>query len=70
MLGQSHGRRRHGDGAFRFLAIATLAALVVTLAGLPVALPGVSADGGGDKNREFAQGQQQAPPIPEKAELS
>ena len=52
---------------FRFLMMATLAALAVTLA---AALPGVSADGGGDKNREFAQGQQQAPPIPEKAELS
>ena len=52
---------------FGFLMMATLAALAVTLA---AALPGVSADGGGDKNREFAQGQQQAPPIPEKAELS
>ena len=52
---------------FRFLAMATLATLAVTLA---AALPGVSADGGGDKNREFAQGQQQAPPIPEKAELN
>ena len=51
---------------FRFLMMAILAALAVTLA---AALPGVSADGGGDKNREFAQGQQQAPPIPEKAEL-
>ena len=40
-------------GIFRFLAIATLTALVVTLA---VALPGVSADGGGDKNKEAAQG--------------
>ena len=40
----------------RFLAIAILAALAVTLA---VALPGVSADGDED----------QAPPIPEKAEL-
>ena len=52
---------------FRFLAMATLAALAVTLA---AALPGVSADGGVDKNREFGQGQEQAPPIPEKAELS
>ena len=45
-----------GKTHFRFLAIATLAALVVTLG---VALPGVSADGDED----------QAPPIPEKAEL-
>ena len=52
---------------FRFLMMATLAALAVTLA---AALPGVSADGGGDKNREFGQGQEQAPPIPEKAGLS
>ena len=37
---------------FRFLAMATLAALAVTLA---VALPGVSADGGVDKNREAAR---------------
>ena len=36
-------------GIFRFLAIATLAALVVTLA---VALPGVSADGGEDGKRD------------------
>ena len=47
--------------------MATLAALAVTLA---AALPGVSADGGMDKNREFAQGEEQAPPIPEKAGLS
>ena len=48
--------------------MATLAALIVVLA---AALPGVSADGGADKNKESAQGQeQQAPPIPEKAGLS
>ena len=53
---------------FRFLAMATLVALAVALA---AALPGVSADGGVDKNREAAQGQEQeAPPIPEKAGLS
>ena len=52
---------------FRFLAMAILAVLAVTLA---AALPGVSADGGVDKNREFAQGEEQAPPIPEKAGLS
>ena len=52
---------------FRFLAMATLAALAVTLV---AALPGVSADGGVDKNKEFGQGQEQAPPIPEKAGLS
>ena len=46
----------HGKTHFRFLAIATLAALVVTLG---VALPGVSADGDGD----------QAPLISDKAEL-
>ena len=45
-------------GIFRFLAMATLAALAVTLA---VALPGVSADGGEDGNKDLA--------IPEKAEL-
>ena len=50
-------------GIFRFLAIATLGALVVTLA---VALPGVSADGGEDKNT----GQGQAPPIPDKTALN
>ena len=48
---------------FRFIAMAILAALAVTLA---VALPGVSADGGEGKNG----GQNQAPPIPEKAELN
>ena len=53
---------------FRFLAMATLVALAVALA---ASLPGVSADGGVDKNREAAQGQEQeAPPIPEKAALS
>ena len=46
-------------GIFRFLAMAILAALAVTLA---MALPGVSADGGEDKN--------QVPPLPEKAELN
>ena len=52
---------------FRFLVMATLAVLAVTLA---VALPGVSADGGVVKNNEASQGEQQAPPIPEKAGLS
>ena len=46
-------------GIFRFLAIATLVALAVTLA---VALPGVSANGDEDRN--------QAPPLPEKTELN
>ena len=46
-------------GIFRFLAMAILIALAVTLA---VALPGVSADGGEDKI--------QVPPLPEKAELN
>ena len=50
-------------GIFRFLAMAILAALAVTLT---VALPGVSADGGEDKNR----GQGQAPPIPDKTALN
>ena len=54
--------RRH----FRFLAIAVLAALVFTLA---VALPGVSADGDEDKKKEMDQGEDQALPFPEKAEL-
>ena len=45
-------------GIFRFLAMATLAALAVTLA---VALPGVSADGGENKA--------QAQAIPEKGDL-
>ena len=44
---------------FSSLAMATLVALIVTLA---AALPGVSADGGVDKNNEAAQGEQQAPP--------
>ena len=44
-----------------------MAALAVALA---AALPGVSADGGGDKYNEFAHGEEQAPPIPEKAGLS
>ena len=53
---------------FRFLAMATLVALAVALA---AALPGVSADGGVDKNEEAATSQEQeAPPIPEKAGLS
>ena len=56
-----------GKTRFRLMALAILAALAVTLA---VALPGVSADGGGDKNEEAAQGQEQALPIPEKAELN
>ena len=51
---------------FRSLAMATLAALAVTLA---AALPGVSADGGGEKNKEAAQGQEQALSIPGKSEL-
>ena len=49
---------------FRFPATAILAALVVVLA---LALPGVSADGNEDKNKDMEQGQ--APPIPEKADL-
>ncbi len=52
---------------FRFLAMATLTILAVALA---AALPGVSADGGVDKNEEAAQGQEQAVSIPEKAGLS
>ena len=51
---------------FRSLAMATLAALAVTLG---AALPGVSADGGGEKNKEAAQGQEQALSIPGKSEL-
>ena len=47
---------------FRFPATAILAALVVVLA---LALPGVSADGNEDKNRDMDQ----ALPIPKKAEL-
>ena len=53
-------------GIFRFLAIATLAALVVTLA---VTLPGVSADGGEDGKRDDYS-HDQAPPIPDKGELN
>ena len=54
-------------GIFRFLAMAILAALAVTLA---VALPGVSADGGEDKAAPIPRsggtgGDNQAPPIPE-----
>ena len=52
-----------GKTRFRFMTIAILAALAVTLA---AALPGVSADGGEDKNRE----QGQAPPIPDKTALN
>ena len=52
-------------GIFRFLAMAILIALAVTLA---VALPGVSADGGEDGKRDDYS-HDQAPPIPEKAEL-
>ena len=36
---------------------------------LAAALPGVSADGGGEKNKEAAQGQEQALSIPGKSEL-
>ena len=46
--------------------MAILIALAVTLA---VALPGVSADGGGDKNRDDYS-HDQAPPIPDKGELN
>ena len=57
---------------FRFLAMAILAALTVTMA---VALPGVSADGGEDKATPIPRGggtndDNQAPPIPEKAALN
>ena len=52
-----------GKTRFRFMTIAILAALAVALA---AALPGVSADGGEDKNRE----QGQAPPIPDKTALN
>ena len=51
---------------FRVLATAIVAALMVTLA---VALPGVSADGGEDKNREIDQSEDQALPLPDKTEL-
>ena len=49
----------------RFLAIATLAALTFALT---VALPGVSADGDGDEIGDSDHGQEQPPPITEKAE--
>ncbi len=57
---------------FRFLAMAILAALAVTLA---AALPGVSADGGDDDGAPFPRsgetsGDGQTPPFPEKAELN
>ena len=52
-----------GKILFRFLAMAILAALAVTLA---VALPGVSADGGEDENSD----QSQAPSIPDKTALT
>ena len=53
-------------GILRFLAMAILIALAVTLA---VALPGVSAAGGEDGKRDDYS-HDQAPPIPEKAELN
>ena len=53
-------------GIFRFLAMAILIALAVTLA---VALPRVSAAGGEDGKRDDYS-HDQAPPIPEKAELN
>ena len=53
-------------GIFRFLAMAILIALAVTLA---VALPGVSADGGEDGKRDDYS-HDQAPPIPDKGELN
>ena len=61
-----------GKTRFRFMAIAILAVLAVTLG---VALPGVSADGGDDKVAPIPRsggtsGDNQAPPIPEKAELN
>ena len=52
---------------FGFLATAIVAALMVTLA---VALPGVSADGDEDKNREIDQSEDQALPLPDKTELN
>ena len=59
-------------GIFRFLAMAILIALAVTLA---VALPGVSADGGEDKAVPIPRsggtgGDNQAPPIPNKTALN
>ena len=61
-----------GRGIFRFLAMAILIALAVTLA---VALPGVSADGGEDKAVPIPRsggtgGDNQAPPIPNKTALN
>ena len=53
-------------GIFRYLAMAILIALAVTLA---VALPGVSADGGEDGKRDDYS-HDQAPPIPDKGELN
>ena len=50
----------------RFLAIATLAALAVTLT---VALPGVSADGGENPKKDTDHGQEKAAPLPEKTAL-
>ena len=60
-----------GKTRFRFMALAILAVLAVTLA----ALPGVSADGGGGKAAPIPQsdgtgGGNQAPLIPDKAELN
>ena len=57
---------------FRFMVMAIMAALAVSLA---VALPGVSADGGDDKAAPIPRsgettGDDQSPPIPEKAELN
>ena len=59
-------------GIFRFLAMAILIALAVTLA---VALPGVSADGGEAEAAPIPRsggtsGDNQAPPIPDKAALN
>ena len=61
-----------GKTRFRFMAMAILAVLAVTLG---VALPGVSADGGDDKAAPIPRsggtsGDNQAPPIPEKPELN
>ena len=57
---------------FRFLAMAIMVALAVTVA---VALPGVSADGGDDNAAPIPRSggtsaDNQAPPLPEKAELN
>ncbi len=56
-----------GRVIFRPLAMAILCALALAVS---VALPGVSADGGGDKKKDTDQGQDQAPPIPEKRGLT